>query len=39
MSSRPAPSLAQAGCGHWRCPLYKEEEKRMMEEKGECGGW
>jgi len=36
MSSRPAPSLAQAGCGHWRCPLYEEEEKRMKE-RGGCG--
>jgi len=25
MSSRPVPSLAQAGSGHWRCPLYEEE--------------
>jgi len=37
MSSRPAPSLAQAGCVHWKCPLYGEEEERMMEEIGECG--
>jgi len=27
MSSRPVPSLAEAGSGHWRCPLYEEEEE------------
>jgi len=25
MSSQPVPSLAQAGSGHWKCPLYEEE--------------
>jgi len=28
MSSQPAPSLAQAGSGHWRCPLQEEEVER-----------
>jgi len=28
MSSLPVPSLAEAGSGHWRCPLYEEEEER-----------
>jgi len=35
MSSEPAPSLAEAGSGHWRCPLYGEEEDGR-EENGEC---
>jgi len=39
MSSRPAPSLAQAGCGHWRCPLYEEEKERRMMERGGGGEW
>jgi len=26
MSSQPVPSLTQAGIGHWKCPLKKEEE-------------
>jgi len=39
MSSRPAPSLAQAGCGHWRCPLYEGEEERLREGMGECDAW
>jgi len=25
MSTQPAYALAQAGSGHWRCPLYEEE--------------
>jgi len=27
MSSQPASSLAQAGSGHWRCPLHEERER------------
>jgi len=31
MSSQPAPSLAEAGSGHWRCPLHEEEGgKRLL---------
>jgi len=32
MSTQNAPSLAQAGSGHWRCPLYEEEEEDDGEE-------
>jgi len=34
MSSQPVPSLAQAGSGHWRCPLHEEE----VWERELCGG-
>jgi len=34
MSSQPAPSLAQAGSGHWRCPLQEEEERDGVKERG-----
>jgi len=27
MSSQPVPSLAQAGSGHWRCPLYERRRR------------
>jgi len=42
MSSQPVPSLAQAGSGHWRCPLYEEEGERrricgVVEERIACG--
>jgi len=41
MSSQPAPSLAQAGSGHWRCPLQEEEEEEEdygMRENGKGVG-
>jgi len=36
MSSQPVPSMAQAGSGHWRCPLQEEEEEVEVE-RGEMG--
>jgi len=38
MLSQPAPSLAQAGNGHWRCPLRRWEEVEKGEVWEECGG-
>jgi len=35
MSYRPVPSLAEAGSGHWRCPLYEEERWEEDDDKHE----
>jgi len=39
MASQPAPMLAQAGSGHWRCPLQEEEGEEVVvgDEKGAMG--
>jgi len=34
MSSQPVPSPAQAGSGHWRCPLHEEGEEGGRWERG-----